>query len=229
MAFSPPTNQPRDRKLQTYIYYTFILIVLVTLALYLTLFITYAADRSVSHLNVAHETEAHRTVVKRTPHPQAVHERQRRRNVPKRTLYPLTVESHYVINSPNVCTNVSNLKFLIIVHTSTDHFQRRRIMRETWANKNIFKTVNLRIVFFFGLTKVKATQDLIENESIVYGDVVQGNFLDTYHNLTHKGVLGVQVDSGLLSAGREMIVKVDDDVFLNVFYPPGKFLPEVQI
>ncbi|XP_041357660.1 beta-1,3-galactosyltransferase 1-like [Gigantopelta aegis] len=100
-------------------------------------------------------------------------------------------------------------------------------MRETWANKNIFKTVNLRIVFFFGLTKVKATQELIENESIVYGDVVQGNFLDTYHNLTHKGVLAYRWTQDFCQQA-EMIVKVDDDVFLNVFILLESFYPKFK-
>ena len=146
----------------------------------------------------------------------AINERQNRRTVSKQTLYPLTREYPYVINNPNVCTNVSNLKFLIIVHSSTYHFQRRRIIRETWGNKNIFKSVNLRIVFFLGLTKNKTTQELIENESVVYGDVVQGNFLDSYHNLTHKGVLAYRWIEEFCQRA-EMIVKVDDDVFLNIF------------
>ncbi|XP_041358431.1 beta-1,3-galactosyltransferase 1-like [Gigantopelta aegis] len=147
--------------------------------------------------------------------------------VPKRTLYPLTSNSPYVINNPSVCTNVSNLKFLIIVHSATENFQRRRIIRETWANKNVFTKINLRIVFLFGLTKVKATQELIENESIVYGDVVQGNFLDTYHNLTHKGVLAYRWTQDFCQQA-EMIVKVDDDMFLNVFILLEKFYPKFK-
>ncbi|XP_041357664.1 uncharacterized protein LOC121374624 [Gigantopelta aegis] len=37
-----------------------------------------------------------------------------------------------------------------------------------------FTKINLRIVFLFGLTKVKATQELIENESIVYATLFRG-------------------------------------------------------
>ena len=154
-------------------------------------------------------------------------EKSNRRTLSKQTLYPLTRESPYVINNPNICTNVSNLKFLIIVHSSTYHFQRRRIIRETWANKNIFKSVNLRIVFFLGLTKNKTTQELIENESVVYGDVVQGNFLDSYHNLTHKGVLAYRWIEEFCQQA-EMIVKVDDDVFVNVFILLETYYPKLK-
>ena len=146
---------------------------------------------------------------------------------PKRTLYPLTSNSPYVINNPNICARVNNLKFLIIVHSATDNFQRRRIIRETWANKNLFANLNLRIVFLFGLTKVKTTQELIENESIVYGDVIQGNFLDTYHNLTHKGVLAYRWTQDFCPQA-EMIVKIDDDMFLNVFILLENFYPKFK-
>ncbi|XP_041356773.1 beta-1,3-galactosyltransferase 1-like [Gigantopelta aegis] len=228
MAPSVDMKQYFNIRLKTCICYSAVVLLLVTPILYHTLSVTYTVSRSASNPDAGYDSKDLTADFNRpSTSADTAHERQYTRKIAKRTLYPLTIDSPYVINSRNVCTNVSNLKFLIIVHTSTDHFQRRRIMRETWANKNIFKTVNLRIVFFFGLTKDKTTQELIENESIVYGDVVQGDFLDTYHNLTHKGVLAYRWTQDFCQQA-EMIVKVDDDVFLNVFILLETYYPKFQ-
>ncbi|KAK6190467.1 hypothetical protein SNE40_002329 [Patella caerulea] len=143
------------------------------------------------------------------------------------THYPLTISSPYVINSPNVCKNVKNLAFIAIVHTATDHFQRRRLIRETWANKNLFKSISTRIVFVFGLTKDKEVQALLENEQVIHGDIIQGDFLDHYHNLTHKGVLAFRWVSEYCSHAK-LIVKVDDDIFVNPFLLIQDLLPSYK-
>ncbi|XP_055957974.1 beta-1,3-galactosyltransferase 1-like [Patella vulgata] len=143
------------------------------------------------------------------------------------THYPLTISSPYVINSPNVCKNVKNLAFITIVHTATDHFQRRRIIRETWANKNLFKSISTRIVFVFGLTKDTNVQALLENEQVIHGDIIQGDFLDHYHNLTHKGVLAFRWVSEYCSHAK-VIVKVDDDIFMNPFLLIQNILPRYK-
>ncbi|XP_071087834.1 beta-1,3-galactosyltransferase 1-like isoform X1 [Haliotis cracherodii] len=141
-----------------------------------------------------------------------------------KTSYPLTMDTPYVINNPNICTNISNLKFLVIVHSATQNFQRRRLIRETWANKNLFKDLSVRILFLFGITQNEKVQSLIENESLVYEDIVQGNFLDTYHNLTHKGVLSFRwISEHCLHA--QMVLKVDDDMFINPFLLLEKYYP----
>ena len=133
------------------------------------------------------------------------------------TSFPVTVqENMYLINSKNICSKVKNLLFLVLVHTSTVNFQRRNNIRETWANSNLFQNYSMRIVFLLGKPKKDSTQALIDHESVLHGDIVQGNFIDDYHNLTHKGVLGLRwVTENCRQA--KAIVKVDDDVFLNIF------------
>ncbi|XP_046577716.1 uncharacterized protein LOC124285519 [Haliotis rubra] len=53
-----------------------------------------------------------------------------------------------------------NLKFLVIVHSATQNFQRRRLIRETWANKNLFKGLSVRILFLWSL---KVDDDMFIN------------------------------------------------------------------
>ncbi|XP_065929901.1 beta-1,3-galactosyltransferase 1-like [Magallana gigas] len=140
------------------------------------------------------------------------------------TGYPLTLVSPYLINNPSICKSDSKLNFLFILQTSTDHFKRRRAIRKTWGNTNIFRNISFRIAFFFGQTSDKEIQMMLENESTVYGDIIQGQFIDSYHNLTHKGVLTYRWISEFCS-NVEMVVKVDDDMFVNVFNLLEYYLP----
>ncbi|XP_069129730.1 beta-1,3-galactosyltransferase 5-like isoform X1 [Argopecten irradians] len=145
----------------------------------------------------------------------------------KKTLYPVTLQSPYLINNVNLCKNMKKPGLLVIVHTAVDHFKRRRAIRETWANKNILINHGLRIVFMFGLTSNKNTEIMLENESVVHGDIVQGNFQDTYHNLTHKGVLAYRWISEYCPKA-DLIVKVDDDMFVNIFLLLDVYFPKYK-
>ncbi|KAK3586441.1 hypothetical protein CHS0354_030696 [Potamilus streckersoni] len=135
-----------------------------------------------------------------------------------RIAYPLTsFGSPYVLNNDKICEGANNLTYIVLVHTATDHFYRRSVIRETWANKNILTNQSLRVVFLLGRpqgnTKIQAA---IEHESYMHKDIVQGDFSDTYHNLTHKGVLGYRwISEYCLQA--KFVIKVDDDVFVNIF------------
>ena len=130
-------------------------------------------------------------------------------------MFPLTIgDSPYVINNRQICKGVKSYSFLVLVHTATGHFMRRNSIRETWANVSLYRKYQMRIVFLLGLPKNESLQAKLEEESYLHGDLVQGNFLDTYHNLTHKGVMGLRwVTENCRQA--KFIVKVDDDVFVN--------------
>ncbi|KAK3577723.1 hypothetical protein CHS0354_002935 [Potamilus streckersoni] len=131
--------------------------------------------------------------------------------------YPITAfGSPYVLNNDKICTGVHNLTFIIMVHTATDNFYRRSVMRETWANKDVLRNYSMRVLFLLGRPQDKKVQTVIEHESSLHKDIVQGNFLDTYHNLTHKGVLGYRWISEFCPQAK-FVLKVDDDVFVNVF------------
>lgn len=134
----------------------------------------------------------------------------------KKTNYPLTIDSPYLINNPDICQEVKNLTFVIIVHTAPNHFERRRTIRETWANKNFYKKISVRIIFLLGKPINDKLQFSIENENLIYRDLIQGNFQDSYKNLTHKGVLGFRWITENCQHTK-MVIKVDDDVYVNIF------------
>ena len=56
----------------------------------------------------------------------------------------------------------------------------------------------------------------IDKESELYGDLVMGNFHDTYKNLIYKGLVAIKWIK-LYCTNVDYVVKTDDDVFLNIF------------
>ena len=142
--------------------------------------------------------------------------------------YPVTIgDSPYKIENRNICQGIEKLLFLVLVHTAIPHVQRRNSIRETWANYSLLKNQNMRIVFLVGHASKPKMQSQIEHENALHRDIVQGKFKDTYHNLTHKGVLGLRwVSENCRQA--YLVIKVDDDVFVNVLQLTDDILNKYQ-
>ena len=93
-----------------------------------------------------------------------------------------------LVNITNVELNNDRNKSPIgVVTTATDHFERRMTIRQTWANTERFPA--LEKVFFVGKSVNELTNAKIINESRIYGDMVQEDYMDTYLNLTTKTVI----------------------------------------
>lgn len=124
-------------------------------------------------------------------------------------------DGRYLMNCPHVCSEFSPI-FMFMVHTSTDNFHRRQLIQNTWGGTTLFQSRPIQVVFLLGKTSEVRTQRLLDEEQDVFGDLVQGTFLDTYRNLTHKTVLGLRWASEHCRQA-SFIVRVDDDVFVNTF------------
>ena len=130
-------------------------------------------------------------------------------------MFPFTIgENPYNINNTMICEGIKDILFLVLVHTTTEHFTRRQSFRETWANFSLYQTHKMRIVFLLGLPSNDSLQRKIKEENYFHGDLVQGNFIDSYRNLTHKGVMGLRWVTEHCKQAK-FIVKIDDAVFVN--------------
>ena len=131
------------------------------------------------------------------------------------TKYPLTIEDNvYVIQNKDVCPLNETVNFLLIVHSATGHSEQRQTIRRTWANRALLQAFNGRLVFILGTPNTKAKHAQIKRESNKFGDIIQGNFIDTYRNLTNKAVLGIRWITENCRQVR-YVLKFDNDVFIN--------------
>ncbi|XP_033742498.1 beta-1,3-galactosyltransferase 5-like [Pecten maximus] len=120
-----------------------------------------------------------------------------------------------VINNQDVCKG-EPVDILIYFQSRWDHFQRRSVLRETWASSKTFKDIHIRTIFVLGRASVQADQVKINNENLLYHDIIQGDFIDSIANLTMKSILAMKwINENCIQA--KYILKADDDMFVNIF------------
>jgi len=135
-----------------------------------------------------------------------------RRNRPKNP-HPF----HYVINPTSACSGDTFL--LIYIHSAPGHFKQRMAIRETWGNAGNFPDVVIKVIFLCGIVltdESHSIQDALLLEADTYGDIVQENFVDSYRNLTYKGIMGLKWVSSHCQHAK-FLLKSDDDIFINIF------------
>ena len=71
-------------------------------------------------------------------------------------------------------------------------------------------------MFCTGSTLDENIQRSLEEESQEYGDLVQGDFLDNYYNLSYKAIMGNLWVAEFCSQA-EFLVKTDDDMFVDMY------------
>lgn len=101
-------------------------------------------------------------------------------------------------------------EIVIIVHSAPKNFAKRQTIRETWGIKDPKSIVMFIIGSFSG---AKLEQE-INIESSTYDDILQGNFVDSYRNMTYKHTAVLKWFAYNCPTAN-FLVKADDDVFIN--------------
>ncbi|XP_075433582.1 beta-1,3-galactosyltransferase 2-like [Ascaphus truei] len=124
----------------------------------------------------------------------------------------------FLINQPEKCRAHNPFLVILVVGQSHDVHTRNAI-RQTWGNESNHPNVSVARIFLVGVSTIasKATQMLLEEESEAYADIVQQDFLDTYYNLTLKTLMGMEWVAKFCPNAR-YVIKIDNDMFLNVDY-----------
>ncbi|XP_037075434.1 beta-1,3-galactosyltransferase 4-like, partial [Pollicipes pollicipes] len=108
--------------------------------------------------------------------------------------------------------SATRTRLLVVVASTPANVSRRNVIRATWG------TVALRtdvvLVFLVGRT-TERVQARLMREHAEHGDIVQGNFVDSYRNLTLKTTCMLEWVSRFCSRA-SLVLKVDEDVFLHI-------------
>ncbi|XP_069623216.1 beta-1,3-galactosyltransferase 1-like [Ranitomeya imitator] len=123
----------------------------------------------------------------------------------------------FITNQPDKCKNRKPFLVIMVIVECQD-FESRHAIRETWGNESIYGMEVVRI-FLVGLPKIfpDRTQNVLEEESVTFGDIVQQDFMDTYYNLTLKSLMGMEWVTKFCPSA-SYVMKIDSDMFLNVDY-----------
>ncbi|XP_075199219.1 beta-1,3-galactosyltransferase 2-like [Anomaloglossus baeobatrachus] len=123
----------------------------------------------------------------------------------------------FLINQPDKCKNRKPFLVIMVIGQCQD-LESRHTIRETWGNVSIYD-VEVVMVFLVGLPRIASerTQNVLEEESETFGDIVQQDFMDTYYNLTLKTLMGMEWVTKFCPSA-SYVMKIDNDMFLNVDY-----------
>ncbi|XP_023174939.2 beta-1,3-galactosyltransferase 5-like [Drosophila hydei] len=118
----------------------------------------------------------------------------------------------YVIEQPSCASYV---QALIMVHSAPGNFEKRSVIRQTWGQVSaIAPNSPLRFMFLVGAVEHSELQSSLLAEHALHNDLLQGNFLDGYYNLTYKHVMALKWFHTRCEQA-QLLVKVDDDIFVN--------------
>ncbi|XP_072110646.1 UDP-GlcNAc:betaGal beta-1,3-N-acetylglucosaminyltransferase 7 isoform X2 [Mobula birostris] len=121
-----------------------------------------------------------------------------------------------ILNHPEKCS--SNIYLLIIVKSIITQYDRREVIRKTWGKEMELDGKQIKTLFLLGTSSIENEklhhQKLLEYENIIYKDILQWDFMDTFFNLTLKEVNFLKWFSTYCE-NVEYIFKGDDDVFVS--------------
>jgi beta-1,3-galactosyltransferase 1 len=121
----------------------------------------------------------------------------------------------YLIHNHARCAH-KEIFVVFLLNSHPKNSAKRRAIRETWGQRAIMESLNLQYVFILGISDSQETNTRVKAESTKYGDIVQGEFTDTYANLSVKTMVGLNWAQSVCPRAK-YIFKTDDDMFINVF------------
>ncbi|XP_077441313.1 N-acetyllactosaminide beta-1,3-N-acetylglucosaminyltransferase 3-like [Vanacampus margaritifer] len=126
-----------------------------------------------------------------------------------------------LLDLPHKCGGVDqsgDVFLLLVIKSSPVNYERREVLRKTWAKERLHNGVWIRRVFLSGTTshgfeKIRLNK-LLRAEQREYQDVLQWDFADSFFNLTLKQVLFLEWMERNCPNAR-FLFNGDDDVFAN--------------
>ncbi|XP_077200364.1 beta-1,3-galactosyltransferase 5-like [Paroedura picta] len=108
--------------------------------------------------------------------------------------------------------------FLVILVTSQlNQITVRMAIRQTWGKERIIAGKRIVTYFLLGNSSHPYDQFAVTTESILYRDIIQKDFLDTYYNLTLKTLMGLEWIHKFCPQS-SYVMKTDSDIFVNTYY-----------
>ena len=104
---------------------------------------------------------------------------------------------------------------LILVSSAISGKQGRKVVRETWGSVRTEQGKRIETVFILGQGGDHFLAQSVDRESKRFGDIVQADFYDSYHNLTTKTIMGLKWAT-TYCANVSYVMKTDDDSFISL-------------
>ncbi|XP_020827386.1 beta-1,3-galactosyltransferase 1-like [Phascolarctos cinereus] len=131
----------------------------------------------------------------------------------------------FLIREEDKCKKTAPFLVFLICTKESEKLRRDNI-RKTWGNESVVPGFSVVRLFLLGVQKQGSTE-AIRKESMMYRDIIQQDFIDTYRNLTLKVLMGMKwVASYCPNA--HFVMKTDTDMFINTEYLIQKLLVTIS-
>lgn len=136
---------------------------------------------------------------------------------------------HYLLDHQDKCTG-KDVLLLLFVKTSPENIERRNAIRSTWGNETYIQNalgVTVKVVFALGAPQTRKKkpawsngswggfQEQLIHEDHLHGDLIQQDFLDSFHNLTLKLIMQFHWMHNHC-AHAHFLMTADDDIFVHM-------------
>lgn len=121
----------------------------------------------------------------------------------------------FILNNKIACNG--NVLIVILVHSDPKKSNERKMIRDTWGSVRVYSGATIVPLFLLAQVEDKELQEQIVSESKTNLDIIQGNFLDTYRNLTCKCIMGLHWVQKYCNHTK-FVVKVDDDTMIDIYH-----------
>ena len=133
--------------------------------------------------------------------------------------FDVSVPSIYSVDQgKTLCGGVGDQGVVMVIYSGISNQQARRVIRDTYGKKKVLNQFNIRHVFVIGkFSDGKKIHDWnkVVKEQEQYQDIIIGDFVDTYSNLSYKGLTALKfINKYCLKA--KWVIKVDDDVLADI-------------
>ncbi|XP_002057269.3 beta-1,3-galactosyltransferase 5 [Drosophila virilis] len=121
----------------------------------------------------------------------------------------------------NVCRRAERELLAVLIVTSyAGHDALRAAHRQAIAQSKLAEMGLQRVFLLAALPKRERflTQAQLVSEQARFGDLLQGNFMEDYRNLSYKHVMGLRWAAGECRQRAKFIIKLDDDIIYDVFH-----------
>ena len=132
-----------------------------------------------------------------------------------------SIHVSWILKPRILCDNATML--VILVCSGVHRFELRDAIRTTWGTAAQKQHSAVRLVFVLGKPEARYEhlRAAITNESLVFGDVLQNDIVDSYANLSLKTQAALAWTLSTCGVGTYFVAKTDDDVYINI---PGLVL-----
>lgn len=128
-----------------------------------------------------------------------------------------------LLDVPDKCggrQNSADVFLLLVIKSSPVNYDRREVLRKTWAEEQMYYGVHVRRIFIVGTSETgfqkTKLNNLLKIENKEHKDILQWDFSDSFFNLTLKQILFLEWMERRCPHVR-FLLNGDDDIFANTF------------